>query len=34
MYNDNETLMEVINIINKLNLQNTLVLIGSWAEYF
>ena len=34
MYNDNETLMEVINIINKLTLQNTLVLIGSWAEYF
>ena len=34
MYNDNKTLMEIISIINQLNLQNTVILIGSWAEFF
>lgn len=34
MYNDRETLMNVLDIIMELNLQESVILIGSWDEYF
>ena len=34
MYNDRETLMKVLCLIMELKLQETVILIGSWDEYF
>lgn len=34
MYNDIQTLRQIIRIINALHLEHTVILIGSWAEYF
>ena len=34
MYNDRETLMKVLELIMELSLQDSVILIGSWDEYF
>ena len=34
MYNDRDTLMKVLDLIMELDLQESMILIGSWDEFF
>ena len=34
MYSDRDTLMKVLDLIMELDLQESMILIGSWDEFF